>query len=204
VPDVIISDVMMPEKDGFEVCHTLKNDMRTSHIPIILLTAKADAKSRIEGLETGADAYLAKPFRPEELEVRLKKLIELRKKLQVKYGALTEIKVEDQKYLSLDERFIRKLRTAIEDNLSDEHFGIEQLCKAMGISRMQLHRKLKALTNSSASHYIRNIRLEKALKLLRSTDRSVSEIAYEVGFRNPSYFTESFTERYGMPPSKVR
>lgn len=204
IPDLIITDVMMPVQDGYTLCHTLKNDMRTNHIPIIMLTAKADQSSRIGGLKTGADAYLAKPFDIEELNVRLKKLIELRKKLQAKYGALSLVSAGDQEYLSPDERFVVKLQTIIQDQLGDENFGIEPLCNAMGISRMQLHRKLVALTGTSASHYIRNIRLEKARELLRSTDHSVSEIAYRVGFRSASHFTRTFTEKFGHPPSEIR
>jgi len=204
IPDIIITDVMMPEKDGFALCHSLKNDMRTSHIPIIMLTAKADAASRIHGLKTGADAYLAKPFRPEELRVRLKKLIELRRKLQLKYNTIEGLPAKNEDYLSPDDRFMLQLHELLEANLSDEDFSIEDFSRSMGISRMQLHRKLTALTGLSASHYIRKFRLEKACTLLRTTRHSVSEIAHQVGFRYPSYFSKVFTEKFGKSPTEFR
>jgi signal transduction histidine kinase/ligand-binding sensor domain-containing protein/DNA-binding response OmpR family regulator len=201
VPDIIISDIMMPEQDGYEVCVTLKADIRTSHIPIILLTAKVDRDSKLEGLKSGADAYLPKPFDKEELKIRLAKLLELRQQLQDRYGNFEVAPEVEKASMSIEDLFLHDLRMTIEDNLSDEGFGIAQLCRKIGMSRSQLHNKLKALTGQSASHYIRAVRLERAKDLLRQTDLNISEVAYKVGFRTPIYFTQAFTETVGVAPS---
>ena len=203
IPDIIISDVMMPKKDGYEVCDILKNDERTSHIPIILLTAKADLDSRIKGLAGGADAYLAKPFHREELQVRLEQLIELRKKLQETYSGL-EPSETSLGNTSIENEFLRKVRQIVEEQMEDSEFGIVQLCRAIGLSRSQLFRKLKALTGKSASLVIRSIRLQRARKLLQTTDLNVSEVAYEVGFKDLAYFSKCFLEEYGETPSSVK
>ena len=204
VPDIIISDVMMPRKDGFELCQTLKTDERTSHIPIVLLTAKADQESRISGLERGADAYLTKPFNKQELFVRLKNLLKIRKKLQERYGTLEELAPTQEIAFQQEDEFIGKVRSAIEENLDDESFGIVELCRTVAMSRAQLHRKIKALTTISTSHFIRSIRLIKAKELLRTTDLNVSEIAYEVGFSNPKYFSMVFSDEFDQSPSEFR
>lgn len=206
-PDLIISDVMMPEKDGLELTHTLKTDPRTSHIPIVLLTAKADIASKISGLEIGADAYLPKPFNPEELEVRLRKLIEIRRTLQQKYDKgdfFSNLTRKPEKVLSLDEIFLKRAYQAIEDNFEDEEFGIKELMAELNVSRTQLHRKLKALTNHSTSEFIRKIRLAKAKELLLTTDLNVSEIGYRVGFKSSGYFTQAFTDAFGQSPTSFR
>ena len=142
MPDIIISDVMMPRKDGFELCQTLKTDERTSHIPIVLLTAKADQESRISGLERGADAYLTKPFNKKELFVRLKNLLKIRKNLQERYSSLEELAPTQEVAFQQEDEFIEKVRTAIEENLDDETYGIAELCKTVFMSRAQLHRKI--------------------------------------------------------------
>ena len=203
VPDIIISDVMMPKKDGFEVVSTLKQDERTSHIPIVLLTAKADIESRLEGLEHGADAYLAKPFDKKELEVRLRKLIELRRQLQTRYGTLVPI-ATGKEAIPKEDAFLLKLRQIIEAHLEEPDFGISQLCRELGVSRTQLHRKLKALTGKSTSQVIRTIRMQKARELLQSSDLNISEVGYAVGYTSSSYFTQEFTREFGEPPSRVR
>ncbi|MCB9293603.1 MAG: helix-turn-helix domain-containing protein [Lewinellaceae bacterium] len=204
IPDIIISDVMMPVKDGFEVCNTLKKDERTSHIPIILLTAKADISSKIEGLERGADAYLVKPFKKEELLVRLHKLIELRKQLQARYAGFAPLAPSNNKDIQIEDAFIQKVRSILEEHLSDDNFGIPSLCQILGVSRAQLYRKFKALTNQPVGHYFRSLRLNKAKELLLNTDLPVSEIAYEVGFKEPAYFTRTFKETFGVNPSEIR
>ncbi|MCB9339347.1 MAG: response regulator [Lewinellaceae bacterium] len=201
VPDIIISDVMMPEKDGYTLCRTLKEDERTSHVPIILLTAKATQEDRVHGLEVGADAYLSKPFDREELEVRLQKLIELRRQLQARYQDMSN---QAKSPASREDIFIQKLRTAVEENMEDESFGITELCQAVGLSRMQVHRKLKALTGIPATQFIHSIRLQKAHQLLLDTDLNVSEVAYQVGFSDHSYFTKLFVKEFGVRPSEVR
>lgn len=205
VPDVIISDVMMPVKDGFELCRTLKNDFRTNHIPIVLLTARVDTESKLAGLEKGADVYMAKPFQPKELLLRLRKLIELREKLKIKYSlSRPETAAGDRQPTGLDEVFFKEIHKHLEANYSNEDFGIEALCTAMNISRVQLHRKLIALRGQSASHFINGFRLEKACALLRTTRKTISEIAYEVGFRDANYFTKVFAKTYGSTPSEWR
>lgn len=202
-PDIIISDVMMPQKDGYEVCEILKNDERTSHIPIILLTAKADQASRITGLRKGADAYLAKPFHRQELQIRLEQLIEIRRKMQERYAGLDPQELNDKAYL-VEDQFLQKVRRIVEENLSDADFGLAQLCRAVGLSRSQLFRKLKALTGKSTSLVIRSIRLQRARKLLQTTELNVSEVAYEVGFKDLSYFSRCFQEEYGESPRVTR
>ncbi|MCB0631791.1 MAG: helix-turn-helix domain-containing protein, partial [Lewinella sp.] len=204
VPDIIISDVMMPEKDGFAVCATLKQDERTSHIPIILLTAKADVQSRIAGLRRGADAYLAKPFNKEELFVRLQKLMELRRQLQRYYRGEASIQDERLPALEMEDVFLQKVRAGIEARLDDEHFGIVQLAEAVNISRVQLYRKVKALTGHSPSVFMRYVRLEHAKELLLTSGLNIAQIAYEVGFSDPSYFSRSFQEAFGKSPTQFR
>ncbi|MEL6638348.1 MAG: ATP-binding protein [Bacteroidota bacterium] len=207
VPDLILSDVMMPKKDGYELCKTLKQDGRTSHIPIVLLTAKADLDSRISGLERGADAYLTKPFEQRELMVRLQKLFELRQALQKRYRgpelATPDVSISE-KVTRPEDQFMQKLQTVIYDNLGDENFGIAELCRGMASSRTQLHNKIKALTGKSTSIYLRSLRLHRAKALLLTTDLNVTEIAYEVGFRDPKYFSRTFAEEFGKSPSKMR
>ncbi len=204
VPDIIISDIMMPKKDGLEVCRTLKADFRTNHIPIILLTAKSDRDSRVRGLECGADAYLAKPFDRKELEVELETLLKLRETLRRKYQHGFVSPLPENKPSGLNERFLFDLRRRLETHYQEETFGIKALCAQMGISRTQLHRKLIALTNKPASHFIRSFRLEKARELLRTTRMTVAEVAYAVGFKDPLYFSRVFSRQFGLSPSEAR
>lgn len=207
VPDLIISDVMMPIKDGFEVLETLKNDARTSHIPIVLLTAKADVQSRLAGLRRGADAYLSKPFNQEELLVRVENLLELRRKLQEKYGKLDLQKIEiDETENAPDPEdiFLQKFRTLIEMNLSDTDYEMVHLERALAMSRSQIYRKVKALTGKSPSLFIRSIRLHHGRHLLLNTTLTVSEIAYEVGYSALNNFSDAFVEEFGERPMKVR
>lgn len=210
IPDIIISDVMMPLKDGFEVCDTLKKDIRTSHIPIIMLTARADMDSRIEGLQKGADAYLAKPFSEEELLIRMKKLLELRKRLQQYYlslsGDLQESTILPQGDQQEDSEpsFVKQVYAYIEGHLTDDSLNVESLCRELGMSHSQLHRKLTALTGYSTNRYIRHIRIEKAKKMLQETQLSISEVAYATGFNDPYYFSRAFKQKEGLSPSEWR
>lgn len=206
MPDIIISDVMMPKKDGYEVCETLKTDQRTSHIPIILLTAKATIDDKLAGLRHGADQYLAKPFQKEELLLHLQNLITLRTNLQSKYskGSVFWEAGLPANTKSQEDAFLNELNQLIEQNLADEDFGINQLCKALAMSRSQIHRKIKALTGYSTAIYLRTVRLYKAKSLLRNTDMNVSEIAYNVGFKDPNYFTHVYVEEFGETPSATR
>nr|MBI1231355.1 response regulator [Cytophagales bacterium] len=207
VPDIIISDVMMPEKNGFEVCEALKKDERTSHIPIILLTARATQEDRVEGLGYGADAYLAKPFHKEELKIRISHLISIRKKLQKKYANLVKEGAQDNVPISSpgpEELFLQKLKEAVESNLDDTEFGPAQLFESVGMGQMQVYRKLKALTGKTPSQFIRSIRLKNGMNLLQTTEMNISEIAYQVGFSDPNYFSRTFQIEFKINPSDFR
>jgi YesN/AraC family two-component response regulator len=202
IPDLIISDIMMPEKDGYELTKEIKQNTLTNHIPIILLTAKAELHDKIYGLDTGADDYLTKPFYKIELLTRIRNLIEQRKNLKQKYSHKNILSLEHLPTISRDQDFIKKLQKVIEKHFSDESFSVQILQNEMGISRTQLHRKLKALTNKSASELIRTIRLEKAAEMISNKTGSISEIAYLCGFSDPSYFSRVFKEKYGCKPSE--
>jgi len=203
IPDIVISDVMMPKKDGYELCNTLKINIKTSHIPIIMLTAKAGQSNKIAGLTQGADAYLTKPFDADELLLRIKNLIAARKKIweHFKSSDLTVIEGLDLK--SVDDKFLQKVMKTIKDNLDNELLSVEDIASKVGFSRAQLYRKLKALTNKSAGQLINGIRLNEAKRMLVHKIGSVSEVAYSVGYSNMSYFTKSFKEKFGVLPSKV-
>ena len=201
IPDVIVSDVMMPEMDGFEFCSMVKKDERTSHIPVILLTAKVATSSKIEGFERGADAYLEKPFHKKELLVRLKQQQDLRKQLQKRYGVLEQLPNPKN---PKEDAFLQKVQKIIQDNLSDDNFTVMHLCQKIRLSQPQLYRKIKALTGKSTARYMRSYRLFKAKQLLQSSTKNISEVAYEVGFSEPSYFSRSFLEEFGFSPSELR
>ena len=217
VPDLIVSDVMMPEKDGFEVCDFLKNDERTSHIPIILLTARATVEDRIAGLRRGADAYMAKPFHREEFLVTVANLLESRKKLQARLRntLTTGIEIpadpgdapatpEVLSVLDMEDAFVQKMRRYVEEHISHAELSMDELSRAMTMSYQNLHRKLTALTNLSPVQFIRFIRLQKAKMLLQTTQLPIGDIAFEVGFSDPKYFSRVFTEEFGKPPSLMR
>ncbi len=202
IPDIVITDIMMPEKNGYEVCDFLKNDSRTSHIPIIILTAKADISSKLEGLGIGADVYLSKPFEKEELLVQLKNLLTTREKLQAYYSGT--VKTIPEPLVKRENIFIDKLRSYVDDHIQDSDLSVNTISEFMGLSHIQLYRKLKALTGQTPSQFIRSIRLKKASVLLETTDMNISEIAYEVGFNDPNYFTRVFKQEYGKVPGEVR
>ena len=203
IPDIVISDVMMPEMNGFELCKKLKNDFRASHIPIILLTAKADIPSRIEGLETGADAYIVKPFNQQELLVRMQKLLELRRNLFNRYSSGNGLEFSTNPVVQKEDRFFQKLNEIIQNNLGDENFSIQALCNEMGMSKSQLYRKFKALTNKSVARYIRSLRMQKARDLLQTTSMNISEVGYEIGIKTPSTFSELFKNEFGKSPRNL-
>ncbi|MFK7776137.1 MAG: ATP-binding protein [Saprospiraceae bacterium] len=194
IPDIIISDVMMPEMDGFELCQKLKNDPRTNHIPIILLTAKSTNKDKLEGLSKGADAYLEKPFDKEELLIRLQQLILLRKNIMEK----NNLEVEEQP----EDKFLQKIHQIVLGNIEDSDFDVSRLVAEMEMSRTQIHRKIKALTDQSTTHFVRVIRMQEAKKMLVSTSFNVSEVAYKVGYKNPTNFSTHFKAHFGFPPSQ--
>ena len=209
IPDLIISDMMMPKMDGNEMTRILKSDERTSHIPVIILTAKSGQENKLEGLKTGADDYLTKPFDIRELQIRIKNLISLRKKLQQKISRIGINSLEQKddnisdkpvKLRSIDEKFLNKIRNIVNEHISEENFSIEELGNEIGMSRSQVLRKIKALTGKSPSLYVRSIRLLKAKEMIENGDGNISEIAYSVGFSSPVYFSKCFKEEFGYSP----
>jgi len=210
IPDLIISDVMMPVMDGFELCRRLKTDERTSHIPVILLTAKADLDSKLEGLERGADAYLEKPFNKEELLVRIKKLLELRGQLRQYYlknaglaeGAASARDIPPVE--KMEDVFVQKVKASVQAHLDDFDFNVEHLCKEVHLSQSQLQRKLDALIGLSPNQFIRFVRLNQAKVLLSNPDLSITAVAYDCGFNDPSYFGRVFKQEFGVTPQEWR
>jgi signal transduction histidine kinase/DNA-binding response OmpR family regulator len=201
MPDLIISDVMMPVMDGVSLSDKVKNDERTSHIPVILLTARADSNSKITGLETGADAYLTKPFEMKELKVRIHHLIEGRKKLREKFSRSLKLDPSEIAVNSVDEKFLDKTMAILETNLMNSEFDVAVFSREVGMSRTNLHRKLKALTDCSATEFIRIYKLKKAKNLLEQNSGNISEVAYSVGFNSISYFNKCFKRQYGKTPT---
>ncbi len=202
-PDIILSDIMMPEMDGIELLDKVKNDMRTSHIPVVILTAKADIVSRLQGLERGADAYIAKPFHRKELVIQLKKFVRLRKKLQERYANIGNLTTSKDKNFTLEDSFIRKIREFMLANIEEDEFSIRKLCREMAMSRAQLYRKFKSLTNKTIAGYFRSLRLHKAKEYLTTSDMNVSEVAYLTGFKSLAHFSRAFTRHFGINPSKI-
>ncbi|MCG8581380.1 MAG: response regulator [Bacteroidales bacterium] len=201
-PDLIISDVMMPEMDGNQLCQKIKTKLVTSHIPVILLTAKTTDENQLEGIDSGADAYITKPFNIDLLKRRVTKTIELRQQLRKRFSQLPETSPQELEMSETDKKLLTKLNDFIEKNIQVSDLSIESTAEKLGLSRGHLHKKMKALTGVSPSEYIRNIRLKKAAELLRLRKYTIEEITYEVGFSSPSYFSRSFNHFYGMSPSK--
>jgi signal transduction histidine kinase/DNA-binding response OmpR family regulator len=200
MPDLIISDVMMPGKNGYEVCQTLKTDLRTCHIPIILLTAKAAQTEKLEGLETGADDYLTKPFDSVELEVRALNLVRLRRQLRERFASSVSLRPSEVTTNSLDQTFLENALQIVEANLDNEQFSIEVLAREIGMSKPNLNRKLRALVNQSTNQFIQSVRLQRAADLLRQQAGTVSEIAFQTGFGSTAYFVKCFKEQFGETP----
>ncbi|MBP1614231.1 MAG: todS 19 [Bacteroidetes bacterium] len=200
-PDLIISDVMMPEMDGCELCRLVKNDVRTSHIPLLLLTARTAEEHKLEGLETGADDYITKPFNFEILSLRIKKLLEKREIRRDKFSKQIDPEPSEITITPLDEKLIRKAIQYVEDNISRSELSVEELSRELGMSRVHLYKKLMHITGKSPVEFIRTLRLKRAAQLLRESQQNVSEIAYEVGFNNPKYFSKYFRDEFGMLPS---
>jgi signal transduction histidine kinase/DNA-binding response OmpR family regulator/ligand-binding sensor domain-containing protein len=214
MPDIVICDLMMPRIDGFVFCRMLKTQEVTSHIPVVMLTAKATVQDRIEGFELGADDYLTKPFNRAELQVRVRNLVQQRQRLYQRFATgLMSIPInatpvsdgiEPAKpvLLAAEQKFLDRLSVVVLAHIDNAAFTVEALAEAVNMSRAQLFRKLKALTNTTASNYILNIRMVKAAQLLKEQEVSITQVAYAVGFDNPSYFTKVFKERYGVLPSQ--
>ena len=199
VPDAIICDVMMPVMDGLECCRKLKTELQTSHIPVMLLTACSLDEQRIQGFECGADSYISKPFNSKLLLVRLRNLMDNHKRLKQFFGDKTTLSKESVS--DVDKGFVDRFRELIEENLADSELSVEDLGGKMGLSRVQLYRKIKALTNYSPNELVRIARLKKAASLLASSEKTISEITYEVGFTSPSYITKCYKEYFGESPT---
>jgi signal transduction histidine kinase/ligand-binding sensor domain-containing protein/DNA-binding response OmpR family regulator len=204
IPDLIVSDVMMPGIDGFELCEILKTDERTSHIPIVMLTAKAGIESKIIGLEYGADDYILKPFSGKEIRARIKNLIEQRRKLRDLYGKTAPDTGNPDAPISVDDKFLRRVLDVVKAHISDENFDVLMFSREVGLSHSQLHRKLTALTGKSASHFVRSVRLSKAAELLRQNAGNVAEITYQVGFSSQAYFSKCFHQEFGCSPTEYK
>ena len=200
LPDLVISDVVMDGMDGFELCCALKTHEKTCHIPVILLTAKTTRDDRLHGLETGADCYLTKPFDALELLVQVRNLIDQRRQLRERFSAPVVLKPSEMAVTPMDEVFLTKVLTAVQSHLQDPTFDVERLGREVGLSRSQLHRKLRALTNQPPTLLIRSIRLQRAAELLAHKTGSVAEVAYFVGFNSQAYFAKCFREQFGCSP----
>ena len=204
---LIILDVMMPVMNGLEFCQRVKSGTATSHIPVILLTARALSQHQIEGYESGADAYITKPFSADVLLARIGNLLKSRLVLKNLFGAVSnsdnEETIETPQVIQKEDTFLIKFRDFIEKNLADSDLSVETIGAELGLSRVQLYRKVKALTGQSPVELLRTARLHKARRLLQESNKSISEVAYEVGFTAPSYFTKCFKDEFGINPSDL-
>jgi YesN/AraC family two-component response regulator len=202
VPELIISDVLMDIMDGFELCKQVKENLSTSHIPVILLTAFAQDEQRAIGFECGADAYIPKPFNESLLKIRVRKLIENREKVKAYFQKNLTFGERKENVAEIDKTFIAKFRKIIEDKLIDSDLNVDEIGKNLGLSRVQLYRKIKSLTNYAPNELVRIIRLKAAEQMIINSEKSVSEIAYDTGFSSPSYFTKCFKEYFNESPTE--
>jgi DNA-binding response OmpR family regulator len=202
--DVVVSDVMMPEMDGFTMLRMIKTNINISHIPVIMLTSKADVANRLEGLERGADSFLAKPFDMDELHMVINNLISKNLRLKGKYSGTQQQKdkVEEKQVKGNDEMLMERIMKVVNDHLDDSEFNVDMLTKEVGISRAQLHRKMKDMTGLPVSEFIRNIRLEQAVRLLEEQKINVTQVAYSVGFSNLAHFSTVFRKQFGVSPTE--
>jgi two-component system, sensor histidine kinase ChiS len=202
MPDLIISDVMMPKMDGHQFCKAIRANEKTSHIPIIMLTARAGIDDKIDGLETGVDSYLTKPFNARELKAYVKNLIIQRTQLRKRFSKSTVIRPSDVTSVSVDQVFLEKIVKTIETHFEDEQFSVENLAEHVNMSVSQLNRKLNALIDQPPGHLIRSLRLQRAADLLSQKAGSVSGICYKVGFSDNAYFSRAFKKQFGCSPSE--
>lgn len=201
-PDLIISDVMMPEMNGLELTRAIKTDQRTCHLPVILLTARAALEHKLEGLEEGADSYIPKPFNGRHLQIRVRKLLENRAKIREHYKLSTDLKEEISGISRLDKKFLSSIIQIVENNMGDENLSVDEMGVKLGISRVHLYRKIKKLTGLSVSDFVTSVKLKKSTELLLNSGKTISEIAYEVGFTSPSYFSRCFKDYFKMSPTE--
>ena len=205
VPDLIISDILLPGKDGMIITDTLKNDIRTSHIPIIILTAKGSIEQQIEGLKLKADAYLVKPFNVQYLEETIKSLLRNREILKGHYTSeLHHENVRNTSAKKIDRKFVNEFSAIVESNIANENFGVEDICKEIGISRVQLYRKVKAVLGYNINEYILDVRMQKAKYLLLNEHLSIAEISYKVGFASQAYFSTVFKSKFSVTPKAFK
>ena len=202
LPDLIISDIIMPEMVGTELCATLKNNLKTSHIPIILLTSRSALVYKFEGLESGADDYISKPFNVKEFMLRIKNLLDSTQRLKEKFSQENTFAPSDLTVSSLDEKLLKKALQIVEDNISNEQFNIPAFSAELGVSRTMLFTKIKAWTNYTPNEFIMEIRMKRATQLLEQGKINISQVSYKVGFKNPKYFTKCFQKKYGQTPSQ--
>jgi len=202
MPDVMILDVMIPEIDGLTLCKLIKKNEKTCHIPVILLTAKSNIEYRIEGLETGADSYITKPFFINHLHTRIRQLIQLREVLKQKYSGELDVSENDMKVVTADEKLLNRLNAKLKEHITNPDLSVDFLSKELGISRVHLNRRLKTITNESPGDYIRNYRLKNAAWLLLNKNMTIAEIAYAVGFSSQAYFSNAFKVHYGITPTE--
>jgi DNA-binding response OmpR family regulator len=201
-PDLIISDVMMPVMDGIKFCKNVKQNIKTCHIPVIMLTAKSQIDDQVEGIKSGADDYIPKPFSMSLLEAKVKNTIKTRKRLKAYYSNTMEIEPEKLAFTTLDEELLQKAKRIVEENIAEPEFSVDIFAQGMGMSRSNLHLKLKSITGESATDFIKKVRFGKALQLLEQKKYSVAEISYMVGFNSPSYFSTSFKKYFGYLPTE--
>ncbi|MBS4061917.1 MAG: response regulator, partial [Bacteroidetes bacterium] len=201
VPDLIISDVMMPKMDGYEFCKAIRKDEKTSHIPLIMLTAKSSLDDKISGLESGVDAYLTKPFSAKELKATVINLLHQRIQLRKQFSKSMVIKPSEVSVVSADQEFLEKVIRTIEANYGDEQFSVEMIAKNVNMSITQLNRKLNALVDQPPGQLIRSFRLQRAADLLKQKSGTVSEICYNVGFTDNAYFSRAFKKQFGCTPT---
>jgi DNA-binding response OmpR family regulator len=201
MPDCVITDMMMPDMSGTEMCKKIKDNEKTCHIPVIILTAKTAIEQRVEGLEVGADSYIPKPFNIDHLKVRIRKLIELRRTIREKYEGKHETRKETIPIKSESEKFLEKLEEIVNRQMHDSELSVETVSRQLGISRSQLQRRLKQLTNQNPSDYLCTAHLQYAALLLTNKSLSISDVTYATGFTSLSHFSSSFKEFFGMSPS---
>jgi YesN/AraC family two-component response regulator len=202
--DLIISDVMMPEMDGLTLCRRVKSDLATSHIDILLLTAKSSADDQVDYFNAGADAYMPKPFDLKVLEARVNNLVNRKKQNVRDFRKNKEVNISAMHYGSLDEEFLKRAVLVVEQHMADFNFDFDHFADAMNSSKSTLHRKLKALTDLSPGEFIRNVRLKHACEMLVNTNDPISEIAYALGFNNPKYFSSCFKAEFEVTPREYR
>lgn len=201
LPDLIVSDIMMPEMDGIELCKKIKSTQAVSHTPVILLTARTNEEQKMQGFEIGANDYITKPFNFEILQSRIKNLIHQREAFHKDFRRQIEVKASDIQITSMDEKLIKNAIKYVEEKISDADFSVEDLSRELGMSRVHLYKKLRALTGKAPLEFIRTIRLQRAAQLLEKSQLTISEVAYQVGFNNPKYFAKYFKDEFGMLPS---